>query len=168
MTYPGKPVPLQGTLCFPVGDMPGAVQVNRSTINDELTTPLSRHDRRGVVVAVLTPDSGTVAPFQRARLWRLRATGPAASDLDPGDAVHTWPGSLFHTNPSVLYHAVLLWRNPMLLRTCSDVTGPVDRSGDEPIRSEWNWDRASGPKDLLSKGRLGTPSSSQVKDVERR
>ena len=152
--------------------MPGAVHVNRSTINDELLTPLSRHDGRGVVIAVLTPDTGTVAPFQTAGLWRLKATSPVASDLNPGDAVHTWPGSLFYANPSVIYHAILLWHNPTPRRTCSGLTGPVDKSGDEPIRSEWNRDRASGPKDLLSKWRLGTPSSSWVqgcgKEVKRR
>ena len=176
MTYPGKPVPLQGTVCFPVGDMPGAVHVNRSTINDELPTLPSKHGGRGVVVTALTPDTGAIAPFQRAGLWRLKATSPAASDLNPADVVHTYSRSLFYANPSlsVIDHAIPLQHNPMPLRAFSDLTGPVDESGDEPIRSEWNRDSIPipGRRAGLSKWLLGTPSSSWVqgcgKEVKQR
>ena len=73
MTYPGKPVPLNVANSLLVGDMPGAVNVNRSTFNVE-NSGLPKANGRRSVVAALAPDYRPSVSVQAPAPWHSEAT----------------------------------------------------------------------------------------------
>ena len=75
MTYPGKPIPsCRERKSFPVGDMPGAVNVNRSSFDVELPNPpLKSCGGRGET-SDSVPDCRTYAPVHAPDLSRRKAT----------------------------------------------------------------------------------------------
>lgn len=77
MTYPGKPVPLQGVRCFLVGDMPGAVKVNRSTLIVELPVLPSKPGGRRAVVTAFVPGRFMPAPVLVSSRRPLKVVDPS-------------------------------------------------------------------------------------------
>lgn len=75
MTYPGKPIPsCRERKSFPVGDMPGAVNVNRSSFDVEFPNPPLKFCGGRGETSDSVPDCHTYAPVHAPDLSRRKAT----------------------------------------------------------------------------------------------